>query len=66
MPFVSGVTETGTNLVIQIKTHEDVRAQVSQEITRVGGVIVGMSQKASNLEDVFIQLVSKDEGGKPK
>ena len=66
LPFVSGVTETGTNLVIQIKTHEDVRAQVSQEITRVGGVIVGMSQKASNLEDVFIQLVSKDEGGKPK
>jgi ABC-2 type transport system ATP-binding protein len=66
MPFVSGITETGNNLRIQIKTHEDVRAQVSQEITRAGGIIVGMSQKSSNLEDVFIQLVSKDEGGKPQ
>jgi hypothetical protein len=43
-----------------------VRAQVSQQITQSGGIIVGMSQKMSNLEDVFIQLVSKDQGGKPQ
>ena len=66
LPFVSGAWKTGNTLSIQITTHDDVRAQVSQEITRSGGVIVGMSQRTSNLEDVFIQLVSKDKGGKPQ
>jgi len=66
LPFVSSVVQTGTTLRIQITTHEDMRAQVSQEITRSGGIIVGMSQKSSNLEDVFIQLISKDQGGKPQ
>jgi ABC-2 type transport system ATP-binding protein len=66
LPFVSDVAETGNTLRIHIKTHEDVRAKVSQEITKAGGIIVGMSQKSSNLEDVFIQLVSKDQGGKPQ
>jgi ABC-2 type transport system ATP-binding protein len=66
LSFVSDVVQTGNALRIQITTHEDVRAQVSQEITRSGGIIVGMSQKSSNLEDVFIQLISKDQGGKPQ
>lgn len=64
LPAVSSVIQTGNTLRIQLATHEDVRAQVSQEIARVGGIIVGMSQKASNLEDVFIQLITKDQGGK--
>ena len=66
LPFVSNVVQTGNTLSIQVTTHEDVRAQVSQQITKSGGIIVGMSQKMSNLEDVFIQLVSKDQGGKPQ
>jgi ABC-2 type transport system ATP-binding protein len=64
LPFVSGAWKTGSTLSIQITTHDDVRAQVSKEVTGAGGVIVGMSQKTSNLEDVFIQLVGKDNGGK--
>jgi ABC-2 type transport system ATP-binding protein len=64
LPAVSSVIQTGNTLRIQLATHEDVRTQVSQEITRAGGIIVGMSQKASNLEDVFIQLITKDHGGK--
>ena len=66
LPFVSNIVQTSSTLRIQITTHEDVRAQVSQEITRAGGIIVGMSQQKSNLEDVFIQLISKDQGGKPQ
>jgi len=66
LPFVSSVVQTGNTLTIQMATREDKRAQVSQEITRSGGIIVAMSQKASNLEDVFIQLISKDQGGKPQ
>jgi ABC-2 type transport system ATP-binding protein len=66
LPYVTSVVQTGSTLRIQISTHEDVRVQVSQEITRAGGIIVGMRQKTSNLEDVFIQLISKDQGGKPQ
>jgi ABC-2 type transport system ATP-binding protein len=66
LPFVLSVVQTGSTLRIQISTHEDVRVQVSQKITQAGGIMVGMSQKTSNLEDVFIQLISKDQGGKPQ
>jgi ABC-2 type transport system ATP-binding protein len=66
LPFVSGTWKTANTLIIQVNTREDVRAQVSKEVTGSGGVIVGMSQKSSNLEDVFIQLVTKDQGGKPQ
>jgi ABC-2 type transport system ATP-binding protein len=64
LPFVSGTWRTGNTLFIQVTTYDDVRAEISQQVTGAGGVIVGMSQKTSNLEDVFIQLVSKDHGGK--
>jgi ABC-2 type transport system ATP-binding protein len=64
LSFVSDVLQTSNTLRIQLVTREDVRAQVSQEITRSGGIIVGMSLKGSNLEDVFLQLITKDQGGK--
>jgi len=64
LPFVSGTWKTANTLIIQVNTRDDVRAQVSKEVTGSGGVIVSMSQKSSNLEDVFIQLVTKDQGGK--
>ena len=64
LPFVSSGVRNGDNLNIQLNTHEDVRAEVSQKITAAGGVIVGMSVKGSNLEDVFLQLITKNQGGK--
>jgi ABC-2 type transport system ATP-binding protein len=64
LPFVSGTWKTGNTFLIQVNTYDDVRTQVSKAITGAGGVILGMSQKTSNLEDVFLQLVTKDQGGK--
>ncbi len=64
LPFVSGTWKSGETLLIQVNTRDDMRAQVSKTVTAAGGVIVGMSQKASNLEDVFLQLITKDQGGK--
>lgn len=64
LPFVLNVGQTGSDLSIQVATHEDVRVQVSEAITKAGGVIVGMGVKGSNLEDVFMQLISKDQGGR--
>ncbi len=64
LPFVSEVYQEGSSLSVQVTSHDDVRAKVSKEVTGAGGIIVGMSQKTSTLEDVFIQLVGKDNGGK--
>jgi ABC-2 type transport system ATP-binding protein len=62
--FVSGTWKTGNTLLVQVNTYNDIRAEVSKAVTGAGGVIVGMSQKNANLEDIFVQLVTKDQGGK--
>jgi hypothetical protein len=51
---------------MELKTRDDVRSKVSQEITKSGGVIVSMSLKGQNLEEVFMQLVSKEQEGQAK
>jgi len=66
LPFVTGTWKTGNTFLIQVKTNDDVRAQVSKEVTGAGGVIIGMNQKTTNLEDIFLQLVNKDDGAKPQ
>ena len=65
LPFVSEVSQSGNTLNIELKTRDDVRPQVSREITKAGGVIVSMSLRGQSLEGIFIQLISKNkEGGK--
>jgi ABC-2 type transport system ATP-binding protein len=64
LPFVSNVSQDGNTMIIELKTRDDVRPQISQEITKSGGVIVSMSLKGQTLEEVFMQLVSKQQGGK--
>jgi len=64
LPFVSGTWKTENTLIVQVNTYNDVRAQVSQAVTHEGGVIIGMSQKNATLEDIFIQLVTKNQIGK--
>jgi len=64
LPFVSNVSQEGDKLIIELKTRDDVRSQVSQEITKSGGVIVSMSLKGQTLEEVFMQLITKSQGGK--
>jgi ABC-2 type transport system ATP-binding protein len=62
--FVSGTWKTGNTLLVQVNTYSDIREQVSKAVIGAGGIIVGMSQKNVNLEDIFIQLVTKDKEGK--
>lgn len=63
LPYVKDAAKNGNMLNVSLATREDVRAQVSQTITNSGGIIVGMNQKGHSLEDVFIQLISKPQGG---
>jgi len=64
LPFVSDVSQEGNILNIELKTRDDVRAQVSQEITKAGGVIVSMNLKGQTLEEAFMQLIAQQQGGK--
>ena len=64
LPFVTGISQNNNVLDISLKTHDDMRPQISKAITNAGGVIISMNIKGSNLEDVFMQLISKkNEGG---
>lgn len=63
LPFVSGLKHEGNTLSVELKTRDDVRSFVSQEITSHGGVIISMNLKGQGLEEVFMQLVTKSQGG---
>ncbi len=62
LPFVSEVAKKGNTLTVEIKTRDDVRPQVSQAITKAGGVIISMNVEGQSLEDVFVKLVKNQEG----
>jgi len=64
LPFVSWVAEKDNILTIKMKTSDDVRSQVSQVITKAGGVIVSMKVEGQSLEDVFVKLVKNKEGNR--
>lgn len=63
LPVTGDVKVLGNLLNINLKTNEDVRAEVSQKITSVGGIIIGMQSTGHSLEEVFIQLINKPKGG---
>ena len=66
VPFVSSISKEDNKLVIQVEKQEDVRPQVSEAVTKSGGVIVTMNLKERNLEDVFMKLIIKSKGAKTK
>jgi len=59
LPFVTKVYREENKLTVQVTSQNtaDVQIRVSKEITNMGGVIVGMEQKTSTLEEAFIQLI---------
>lgn len=63
LPVTGDVKVLGNLLNINLKTNKDVRAEVSQKITSVGGIIIGMQSTGHSLEEVFIQLINKPKGG---
>ncbi len=64
LPFAKEVSASGNMLSIILKTSDDVRSQVSKQITGAGGVIVSMNLKGHSLEDVFLQLITNQKGAK--
>ena len=61
LPFVEDVSREGKTLLIEVKTRDDVRSEVSQAITAGGGVVISMNLKGESLEDVFMDLLGTRE-----
>ncbi|MFB0514483.1 MAG: ABC transporter ATP-binding protein [Candidatus Bathyarchaeia archaeon] len=59
LPFVTDVSKDGKKLLVEVKTRDDVRSQVSQTITAGGGIVISMNLKGESLEDVFMDLLAK-------
>jgi len=59
LPFVKDVSKDGKKLLVEVKTRDDVRSQVSQAITGGGGIVISMNLKGESLEDVFMNLLAK-------
>ena len=57
LPFVTDVSKDGKKLLVEVKTRDDVRSQVSQTITAGGGIVISMNLKGKSLEDAFMDLV---------
>jgi len=64
LPFVTGVSEDGKKLMVELKTRDDVRSQVSQAITAGGGIVISMNLRGESLEDVFMDLLAKRKEGR--
>ncbi len=64
LPFVTDVSKDGKKLLVEVKTRDDVRSQVSQAITAGGGIVISMNVKGGSLEDVFMDLLVKSKKGR--
>ncbi|MEM2938809.1 MAG: ABC transporter ATP-binding protein [Candidatus Bathyarchaeia archaeon] len=59
LPFILKIQRENKTLMIELGTTDDVRPQISQAITKAGGVIVYMNVKKRGLEEAFIRLIMK-------
>jgi len=64
LPSVADVSKDGKKLLVEVKTRDDVRSQVSQAITAGGGIVISMNLKGESLEDVFMDLLAKRKKGR--
>jgi len=64
LPFVTDASKDGKKLLVEVKTRDDVRSQVSKAITAGGGIVTSMNLKGESLEDVFMDLLVKHKAEK--
>jgi ABC-2 type transport system ATP-binding protein len=59
LPFVTEASRERKKLLVEIKTRDDVRSQVSEAITAGGGIVISMNLRGESLEDVFMDLLAE-------
>lgn len=60
LSIVKDVNRDGKKLLINLKTREDARSEVSQAIASAGGIVISINLRGESLEDIFLNLVDKD------
>ncbi|TKJ46815.1 hypothetical protein CEE34_06910 [Candidatus Aerophobetes bacterium Ae_b3a] len=58
--FIKGLKREKNLLTIKIKADKDYRAQISEAISRQGGVVLGIKKKEMSLEEAFITITEKN------
>jgi ABC-2 type transport system ATP-binding protein len=61
LSIVKDVNKDGKKLLINLKTREDARSEVSQAIASAGGIVIAINLKGESLEDIFLNLIEKDK-----
>lgn len=58
--FIKGLKKEENLLTIKVKADKDYRAQISEAISRQGGVVLGIKKKEMSLEEAFITITEKN------
>jgi ABC-2 type transport system ATP-binding protein len=61
LPAVKDVSRDGNKLLINLKTREDARSEVSQAIATAGGIVISINLRGESLEDIFLNLLDKNK-----
>lgn len=56
---IKRVCQQGTKLVLDVEPGVDVRAKASERIAEMHGLVIGMHQESTSLEDAFVQITSE-------
>jgi ABC-2 type transport system ATP-binding protein len=58
--FVQAVKQQENLLILRVKSDRDYRAQISETISRHGGIVLGIKIKEMSLEEAFITITQKN------
>jgi len=58
--FVQAIKQQENFLALRVKSDRDYRAQISETISRQGGIVLGIKVKEMSLEEAFITITQKN------
>jgi len=60
---IKKVENEGTRYTLEVEKDRDIRAEVSRKVVENGFDLLEMHSRSASLEDVFLRLVTEEEGG---
>jgi len=58
--FIQAIKQQENLLTLRVKSDQDYRAQISETISRQGGIVLGIKVKEMSLEEAFITITQKN------
>lgn len=62
LPFVQGVREEGSQLILELTDSERNRPELVKAIVEAGGRVIAVSEKQYPLEEVYLRLLREESG----